>query len=160
MSPKASLNLLYKAVVAEVQQSYASFNPDTHFDEAEDVELVGGSYHVLYDALYVIVFNAAKHGKPLGCISRHFLIDQDEVSQFAKVIFSSEILDEGCECAVNNRLMIADDTSIDDAQLHERTSGIKKLYHLQKYDKCFKILKIKCENRKVCIEMIYRLGYL
>ncbi|EKF9409551.1 hypothetical protein ACRFW0_001616 [Vibrio cholerae] len=160
VSPKASLNLLYKAVVAEVQQSYASFNPDTHFDEAEDVELVGGSYHVLYDALYVIVFNAAKHGKPLGCISRHFLIDQDEVSQFAKVIFSSEILDEVCECAVNNRLMIADDTSIDDAQLHERTSGIKKLYHLQKYDKCFKILKIKCENRKVCIEMIYRLGYL
>ncbi|MGO2419013.1 MAG: hypothetical protein ACTH7F_04500 [Vibrio casei] len=160
VSPKASLNLLYKAVLVEVQQSFPSFNPDTHFDEAKDIELVGGSYHVLYDALYVIVFNAAKHGKPLGNITRHFSIDKDEISQFARVSFTSEIPDKECELNVNKKLRVEDGASIEDAQLHERTSGIKKLYHLQKYDKCFEILKVKCENRKVCIEMIYRLGYV
>lgn len=160
VSPKASLSLLYKAVVAEVQQSFSSFHPDTNFEEEEDVELVGGAYHVLYDALYVIVFNAAKHGKPLGDIHRKFSIGEDEVSHFARVSFSSEILDQDCECYINTKLAITDDTPIEDAQLHERTSGIKKLYHLQKYDESFEILKVECENRKVNIEMIYRLGHV
>ncbi|WP_206666806.1 hypothetical protein [Vibrio metoecus] len=160
VSPKASLNLLYKAVVAEVQQSFSKFEPETSFEEKDDIELMGGAYHVLYDALYVIVYNAAKHGKPLGKISRSFSLDKDDTSNFVRVKFDSEILDSSNENQVNELLRIDNESDIDDAQLHEKSSGIKKLFHLQKYDKSFQILNIKCIKRKVCIEMIYRLGHI
>ncbi|MBF4323328.1 hypothetical protein, partial [Vibrio anguillarum] len=40
VSPKASLNLLYKVVVTEVKQSYPNFSPDTSFEEENDIELI------------------------------------------------------------------------------------------------------------------------
>ncbi|ELA9081612.1 hypothetical protein QNX24_001844 [Vibrio alginolyticus] len=161
VSPKASLNLLYKVVVTEVKQSFPNFQPDTSFEEDNDIELIGGAYHVLYDALYVIVFNAAKHGKNAGSVYRNFSIDRDELSAFVRVKFDSEICDSSNESSINKLLKVElDDADIDTAQTVENLSGIKKLYHLDKYDGNFEIITIECVKRKVCIEMIYRLGHL
>ncbi|WP_214657780.1 hypothetical protein, partial [Vibrio anguillarum] len=161
VSPKASLNLLYKVVVTEVKQSYPNFSPDTSFEEENDIELIGGAYHVLYDALYVIVFNAAQHGKESGEIFRSFTIDRDESSAFVRVKFDSEICDTSNEDSIVDLLTVSlDDDDIDQAQTVENLSGIKKLYHLDKYDENFEIINIECVKRKVCIEMIYRLGHL
>lgn len=157
VSPKASLNLLYKAVVTEVQQSFPTFQPDTNFNEEDDIELMGGAYHVLYDALYVIVYNAAKHGKPSANLLREFSISNDEVGSFVKVYIHSAIKDSEGEKEVNENLKVNDTDKVDDAQLYENSSGIKKLYHLQKYDPSFHILRIECIQRKVITEVIYRL---
>ena len=161
ISPKASLNLLYKVVVTEVKQSFPNFQPDTSFDEDHDIELIGGAYHVLYDALYVIVFNAAKHGKNAGSVYRNFTIERDELSALVRVKFDSEICDSSSEFTINQLLKVdLDDAEIDTAQTVENLSGIKKLYHLDKYDENFEIITIECVKRKVCIDMIYRLGHL
>ncbi|MBW0278811.1 hypothetical protein B4O99_04515 [Shewanella xiamenensis] len=159
VSPKASVSLLYKAVVSEVQQSYEQFNPDTDFDEKTDIELYGGVYHIFYDALYIIIFNAAKHGKLNGKISRKFTIE--ESNQDKKVYFEimSEISDVDDDEYVSERLKIQPDDDLNNAQLIENRSGIKKLHNLKLIDKNFNIEIIECKNRIVKTAFSYKLGY-
>ncbi|WP_318386573.1 hypothetical protein [Enterobacter sp.] len=155
VSPKASLPLLYQAVVAEVKESFVTFDADTSFTEDDDIELVGGPYHVLYDAFYVVIYNAAKHGKDTGNLSRTFAIHERKVL----VTISSEIKDCDNEKDVNERLMITADSDIANAQSSEERSGIRKLYHLQSTDDNFKIEEITCVNRKVTISISYSLEH-
>ena len=160
VSPKASLSLLYKAVVAEVNETFSHFEADTSFDENEDIEIVGGPYHVLYDAFYVVVFNAAKHGKPGGQVEREFGLSYDSGRCNAITItITSELRDNENEMYINERLKISPGDDIANAQLSEDRSGIRKLHHLQQSDKCFSILNIACENRKVIVSMSYLLEY-
>lgn len=160
VSPKISLGYLYKAVVSEVQQTFEQFSPDTTFEENKDIELIGGAHHVLYDALYVIVYNAAKHGKQNGKVTYdYFIVHDKDSSPILKVIIDSEIKDSETELYISDRLKVSPTGNIEDAQVFENRSGIKKLYHLQKYDDKFKINKIACENRFVKIEFTYSLEY-
>lgn len=157
VSPKASLSLLYKAVVAEVKETFPQFDADTKFDEENDIELVGGPYHVLYDAFYVVIYNAAKHGKPSSDLARKFEIN----GKFSKVIvtISSYLNEDDSDIDVNERLKITSESDIDNAQSSEERSGIRKLYHLQRNDPKFKIEKILSENRQVTISVSYSLEH-
>ncbi|MED5777889.1 hypothetical protein VZ146_20630 [Enterobacter hormaechei] len=157
VSPKASLSLLYKAVVAEVKETFINFDADTAFDEEDDIELVGGPYHVLYDAFYVVIYNAAKHGKPSTNLEKSFKISRAERKVI--VIISSDIKDEDNEDEINDRLKITADSDIDNAQSSEERSGIRKLYHLQRNDPKFQIETIICANRKVTISVSYSLEH-
>jgi len=159
VAPKASLSLLYKAVVAEVKESFPSFEADTSFDSDEDIELVGGAYHVLYDAFYVVVYNAAKHGSFRGNVERSFslLSEEDGHVKAAVLTITSEISPEQDEQYVNDRLKVNPEDDIENAQLSEDRSGIKKLYHLQTADASFNIQEIVCRNRKVVVTMSYDL---
>lgn len=158
VSPKASLSLLYKAVVAEVKETFVHFDADTIFDEENDIELIGGPYHVLYDAFYVVIYNAAKHGKSPSGLLRSFTIYNGEEHKVI-VTITSGIKDEDTECYVNERLKITSESDIDNAQSSEERSGIRKLYHLQRNDPNFRIERIICENRKVIISISYSLEY-
>jgi hypothetical protein len=157
VSPKASLGLLYKAVVVEVQQTFRSFSADTDFDELFDIEVVGGAYHVIYDAFYVVVYNAAKHGKSGGAVTRQFKLVKAQQGTLIQIKINSEIKDEACESEINQKLNSGANADIENAQLHEDRSGISKLYNLQKYDVHFKIDKIVCRNRIVETEFFYLL---
>ncbi|HBC5385550.1 TPA: hypothetical protein OPR05_000116 [Citrobacter koseri] len=157
VSPKASLSLLYKAVVAEVKETFINFDADTVFDEEDDIELVGGPYHVLYDAFYVVIYNAAKHGKPSTNLEKSFEVSRSEMKDI--VTISSDIRDEDREDEINNRLQITSDSDIDNAQSSEERSGIRKLYHLQQNDSKFQIETIICANRKVTISVSYSLEH-
>jgi hypothetical protein len=155
VAPKASLALLYKAVVAEVRQTYFDFHPPTDFDEDEDIILMGGAYHIIYDALYVVVYNAAKHGKNGGKVFRKFSLIGSPNEPAIGITISSEIKDEEDENIINKRLMVAPGDDIENAQLDEGRSGIRKLYHLKKSDKQFNIVKISCADRSVTISFLY-----
>lgn len=157
VSPKASLSLLYKAVVAEVKESFPLFDADTTFDEENDIELVGGPYHVLYDAFYVVIYNAAKHGKPSSDLLRMFEINKEDLKVI--VTISSDLKDEDNEGDVNEKLKITSESDIDNAQSSEERSGIRKLYHLQRNDPKFYIEKINCENKQVTISVSYSLEH-
>lgn len=155
VSPKTSLGLLYKAVVCEVQDTFHNFSPNTTFDEKTDVEIMGAANHI-YDALYVIVFNAAKHGKIDGQLEYKYSVVMD-VKPKLKIKIRSEIRDEDDENHVCQQLMVNPNENVDDAQTFENRSGIKKLYHLQKYDEKFVIDNLSCENRFVEIAFSYTL---
>ena len=161
VSPKASLTLLYKAVVEEVRDAYPRLQAPLDMDPANDIELFGGAYHVLYDSFYVVVYNAAKHGKSGGLVEPKFSIVMDESSGKSAVLIeiSSEIRDEEDESAVQKRLSIGPDDDVDNAQTYENRSGIPKLYHLQSADSSFSIRSISCISRRVTIVMSYRLEH-
>ncbi|MEN4892217.1 hypothetical protein [Erwinia billingiae] len=157
VSPKASLSLLYKAVVAEVKETFPQFDADTKFDEENDIELVGGPYHVLYDAFYVVIYNAAKHGKPSSDLVRKFEIDK----KLSKVLvtISSNLKEEDSDVDVNERLKITSESDIDNAQSSEERSGIRKLYHLERNDPKFRIERIISKNKQVTISVSYSLEH-
>lgn len=158
-SPKASLSLLYKAVVSEVQETFDGFNPPTDFQEKDDIELYGGVYHIFYDALYVIIFNAAKHGKQHGILQRKFNIQEHESKKMLHFKIDSEIIDGADEDEIRDRLKVSPDEDLNNAQVIENRSGIKKLYNLEIMDSNFNVNLIDCENRFVVIEFSYELGY-
>jgi len=160
VSPKASLSLLYKAVVFEVKEVFQDFETGTDFDLNNDVEIVGGAYHVLYDSFYVIVYNAAKHGKSREHLERSFRIVETPGEPVKRLIIeiSSTIQDEHTEEYVNKRLAI-DPNDIQGAQVSETRSGIRKLYQLQETNCAFSIGNIFCRDRKVVVELIYNLEH-
>ncbi|WP_311064978.1 hypothetical protein [Halomonas sp. DWK9] len=161
VSPKASVYLLYKAVVAEVRDTFPNLEADTEFDAEKDIVLAGGAYHVLYDAFYVIVFNAAKHGKTDAGIKREIFfrkgLERDKI--FIVVSISSEIRCYQTEEEVSALLKVSPEENIEDAHLFEGRSGLRKLHHLQKSDNNFSIDKVCCQDRKVTVEFAYKLEH-
>lgn len=156
VSPKISLNLLYKAVISEVKQTFPEFNPED--DGSDDgFELLGGSHHIFYDAFYVVIYNAAKHGKKNGSLIKKFEINYSDSNPFIKISIESEISDEDDEEELSKKLVVSSDDGIENAQLYEDRSGIKKLYNLQIVDRKFIINEISCSNRMVRICFIYNL---
>lgn len=161
VSPKASLSLLFRAVVAEVQDTYSSFCVNQEYDQDQDIELVGGAYHVLYDAFYVVIYNAAKHGKVNGKVQRIFkLVNSDCGRKVAvNITISSEIKECESEEFVRSRLIVHSDDNFANAQVSEDRSGIRKLYQLACSDQNFFIEYLGCVNRQVVVSMSYSLEH-
>lgn len=159
VSPKASLSLLFRAVVAEVMESFPSFQP-AFDDSGGEIELFGGAYHVIYDSFYVAVFNAAKHGRDGGQVIRNFYLEDHPLGfRVAVCEIASELRDGESEAEVEGRLSVAPDEldGIEHAQTFEGRSGIRKLYQLQMSDERFTIRHIRVENRKVSLAFAYQL---
>jgi hypothetical protein len=160
VSPKASLSLLYKAVVAEVQETFPDFSTDTEYEEERDIDLIGGAYHVIYDSLYVIVYNAAKHGRFGDGINRYFsLQDGMNIKKTLTLEIASTIRDTDDEKYVNGRLEVHPDDDMTDAQVSEDRSGIRKLHHLAQCTPGFSISQLTCRDRKVIITLKYTLEH-
>ncbi|WP_240678627.1 MULTISPECIES: hypothetical protein [Pseudomonas fluorescens group] len=160
VSPKANINLLYKAVVGEVQETFAAFNTDADSEEDDDLELFGEAYHRIYDALFVIIFNAAKHGKNGQPLERYFLFvkGRDEAN-YLLINISSVIKDDQSESEVTSVLCPGPNIDISNAHMHENRSGIPKLYNLTMTDENFAVECVKCSDRKVTIAISYRMAH-
>lgn len=158
VAPKASISLLFSAVIQEVRDTYTNFEESSSMilNEQEDIELHGKAYLVIYDALFVILFNAAKHGKENSYIEKNAGLDK--LNSKLVINVSSIIKDEHTEEYIREKITVDTMDNVEDAQIFENKSGIKKLYHLQKYDKYFKVEKIDCENRKVNITISYKVN--
>jgi len=156
VSPKVSLNLLYKAVVIEVNQYYPWFDPDTSFEESEDIELLGGTYHIFYDALFVVLHNAARHGKENGIVCRTFkIITNEDKKKTIEFSLTSEINDCDIEDYVNKRLESYNIDDVNNAMNYENRSGIPKLLHIARNNKSFIFHQPMCANRTVTVKFSY-----
>ena len=154
MMPKANISLLFQAIIREAKESYPAAEFEYN-DNSMNYELIGGAYHVVYDALFVIIMNAVKHGKPDALIIC-------EVNLIDKKIFMSvtnDVKENQSDEELNKSINIANIDNIDDAQLYENKSGIKKLYNLQKYNENFTVERNQCLNRKVVASISYKVAY-
>jgi hypothetical protein len=161
VSPKASLALLFRAVVEEVREIFPNISGPLESDADSDIELFGGAYHVLYDAFYVVVYNAAKHGREGGAVAPKFsiLIDPATKRPIARISIYSDIRNGQSAEDVSERLRIRSDDDVENAQLYERRSGIPKLYQLEIADPHFSVHSIQCIERKVVVTIEYALEY-
>ena len=160
VSPKANINLLYKAVIKEVQETYQDFYTDADYDEDDDLELFGEVYHRIYDALFVIIFNAAKHGKHGSPLERNFRFEKSHDGKTHLILnISSHIRDYQRESDIRNMLSPGPAENITNAQTQENRSGIPKLYNLTLTDQNFSVEHINCADRKVTIAVSYRMDH-
>jgi len=128
-SPSTDLNVLFRAVVSEVKESIDQFNPEISLPETP-FNIAGGMYFVIYDALYVLIYNAAKHGKEGGKLS--FSVEMPEQGESINLSVSSEVATiVDFDFAVQNIEKYMALFS-EDANLFEGKSGIKKLKRLER----------------------------
>lgn len=155
VAPQILLSLLYTVVVKQVKETFKDFICDEEIVIDNDIDLLGSSFLCIYDALYVVIYNAAKHGSRTSSLFSH--ISYNPVSQLIDFEVSSKLNDSDSEYEINKRLQISSDEDIENAQLIENNSGIKKLYNLNRYDDYFTLNEIKCYDRKVNASFTYRI---
>lgn len=127
-SPSTDIYLLFNAVISEVKDSVQDFAPIIDFGE-KSFTVNGGTYYVIYDALYVLIQNAAKHGKKDGKII--FNVSKPSERNAIKIDLMTELgtleaLDYASE-RINEELKKYDEN----AYVIESNSGIKKLKRLE-----------------------------
>lgn len=127
-SPSTDIYLLFNAVVSEVKDSVSNFYPKIDIGE-RSFAVNGGTYYVIYDALFVLIDNAARHGKSDGKIT--FAVSKPSDRNAIHLNLTTELdnlseLNRAYE-RISAALVITDD----DAHIVEGNSGIKKLKKLE-----------------------------
>jgi hypothetical protein len=159
ISPKASLSLLYNAVVAEVRDTFPLFSPEKSNSETVDVDLIGGAYHVLYDSLYVIVFNAAKHGHPDEPVEKSFSILEQNGAKRLVVEIINTLSPKDSPADVAEIVEQRRKANHDDANLYEKRSGIPKLMQLAHTRSEFEIEALNVVANKLIVRFSYALEH-
>src|ERR1700730_4576265 len=65
LAPSATVQLLLDATLDEVKGHFPDYEPQIERTGFADLELIGMYYHHVYDFMYVVIYNAAKHGKKM-----------------------------------------------------------------------------------------------
>ena len=126
-SPSASVGLLIKAVLGEVEQRHPCC-AELQLGDAEEIDLIGRGFHFFYDAVSILIVNAAKHGRPGGTLSvradssisddeRHIFLSVTVASQFALGERDRRLKEIG-------KAMVAE---VGDAMNRDEGTGLRKL---------------------------------
>lgn len=127
-SPNTDIYLLFNAVIAEVKDSVHNFEPIVDLSE-RSLTINGGAYYVIYDVLYVLIHNSARHGKHDGKIQ--FIVERLLDRNAIQINIMSEVLDIDCLTYATTQIQNALRESDEDAHIVEGKSGIKKLRKLE-----------------------------
>jgi len=158
VAPKASVTLLFDAIVAEVRDTIPDFKLQADDGGDGNDELVGSVYHLVYDSLAVAVTNAAKHGDRTCPAHRSFKIVTGKDKRLI-VEISSSILpheDPNAVSAVIERRKQADFL---DANLYQGKSGISKLNLLQHTRQDFWLEQYEVVGNEVKVRLAYALEH-
>ncbi len=131
LSPSAPVTLLIEAVIEEVR-GLTYFHPNITRVGDTDIEIFGYRYHHLYDFLYVVIYNAAKHGKLNGPLILGTRLEYPSPgSTLLSVTVTSEIRDGDSITNVRSRVDDSMGNNTDDAMVVEINSGIAKIRKLE-----------------------------
>ncbi|MER9299983.1 hypothetical protein NKI38_26315 [Mesorhizobium sp. M0621] len=126
-SPSASVGLLFEAVRDEVRQRFPDFKPLIDVTGNSEVDLIGHRFHFFYDALFILVGNAAKHARSDGALGIDIASDFSE----QKYNYVSVSVKSDLACATRNAdlagIEAAMAAEIGDAMMRNKNSGIRKL---------------------------------
>lgn len=156
-SPSAELFLLFKAVVSEIQGFFADFDPTLVVDEQGYV-IRGGAYFVIYDALFIIIYNAAKYGRKDGRLHFGVIIEDRGGETNFKIEITSQLTPETDIGAVQEAIYSALCDDCEDALIVEGRSGIRKLKRLEQ-DLYIQNVNYGFSNDEVTASFEYRLDY-
>lgn len=157
-SPRASVSLMIEAVLDEVKKRY-NFFYKIDLPSEQDIDLIGHRFHSFYDALYILIGNAAKYGlsdKPLF-ISVRTRRESNAKYIDMEVKVTSSIHKEHKEQNISS-IETAMTADIGDAMQRDRRSGLQKLRHL--VEETDEMLDIKTNHDDECIHFILNFRYL
>ncbi|MBD9638458.1 hypothetical protein IB277_19325 [Ensifer sp. ENS07] len=131
LSPSAPISVLIEAVLEEVKGHFSDFKPTIVSLGIRDIELVGAVYHHMYDFLYAVIHNAARHGNRTGSIETELqLIPIDAAHQILYVGITSQIRPTDDIASVIEIIESRVAEVSEDAMIVEGNSGIKKIVRL------------------------------
>lgn len=158
VAPKASLSLLFDAIVAEVRDTIPDFQLEADDGDIGNDELVGGVYHLVYDSLAVVVTNAAKHGDPNRPARRRLRIIGGKAKRLIVELTSAipNWQDLNMVSTVIERRMCAE---YFDANLYQGRSGISKLKLLQHMRDDFWLEQYEVVGNEVHVRLAYALEH-
>ena len=124
-TPSATLQELFHVVRVEVAEQVAGFDPQVIEPESSGLRIVGHRYQYVYDALYVLVHNAALHGKKGGRLELKLVECIGEKTTQIDVTVGSQFPDN-CD-QLRGNIEKSMEASMDDAMVTEGSTGIRKL---------------------------------
>ncbi len=128
-SPSADLVLLFRAVVSEIKGFFPEYSPVVIADE-NDFIISGGQYFVIYDALYILIYNAAKYGADEGILSMGIGF-ADAKGKSINISITSELDPMDSIDVAKISIQSALEGDCEDALVVEGRSGIKKLRRME-----------------------------
>lgn len=158
VAPKASLSLLFDAIVAEIKDTIPDFNLQEDENSNGEVELVGSAYHIVYDSLAVVVANAAKHGDCRRPVRRSFTITSGKEKQLI-VNISSSIRPTDDPAKVSAIIRERKRANFEDANLYQGKSGISKLILLAHNRQDFSLDQYDVLGNEVHVRLTYNLEH-
>lgn len=158
VAPKASVALLFDAIVAEVRDTIPDFQLQADDGAGINDELVGSVYHLVYDSLAVVVMNAAKHGDRTRPARRSFQIVAGKKKRLLVEITSSirSYEDPSAVAVIIEQRKKADFL---DANLYQGKSGISKLKLLQHMRHDFWLEQYEVSGCEVKVRLAYALEH-
>ncbi|NTG38730.1 hypothetical protein G6K88_30950 [Agrobacterium rhizogenes] len=133
--PSATLEELFQIVVEEARIQVSGYDPQVEIDDTALIRVLGHRYQYVYDALYVIVKNAAFYGDRDGSLRFATRKTAEREKVVVKVEISNSILSSDTMDDVLLRIDQAMKKPIDGAMVREGKSGIPKLRYLENEDK-------------------------
>ncbi|RUL97744.1 hypothetical protein [Rhizobium chutanense] len=129
--PSAPIALLFDAVISEVKEQNSEFKPFIIRAGNPDVVFVGSRYHYVYDVLYVVIANAARHGAPEGHLWFEVETEEREQLNLIRLKVTSQLKSPNETGAVTRNIDAAMAADIDNAMIEEGFSGIRKIRKLE-----------------------------
>ncbi|MEO3385267.1 hypothetical protein [Mesorhizobium sp. CAU 1741] len=129
--PSATLEELFRIVVEEARTQVSGYEPEVEIVDEASIRIVGHRHQYVYDALYVIVKNAAIYGNRTGLlrIATKKSVELERVVVHVEI--SNRILNSDMMNVVLRRIDQAMSKPIDGAMVVEGESGIPKLRSLE-----------------------------
>lgn len=158
VAPKASLSLLFDAIVAEIKDTIPHFNPQKDENMNDEIELAGGAYHIVYDSLAVVIRNAAMHGDCSLPVKINFEITSNKRKQLV-VNISSSIRPTDDVAKVSAIIEERKKANFEDANLYQGKSGISKLILLGHNRQDFSLDQYEVLGNEVHVRLIYDLEH-
>lgn len=158
VAPRASVSLLFAATVAEVRDRYPDFDPQAADSSSEEIELVGGFYHLIYDSLAIVVGNAAKFADRSRPLKRKFEIVHGKRKSLV-VEVSSSIKQTDDPAKVSADIEERKKAYFGDANMYDRKSGISKLLLLSSNRQEFELAQYEVVGNEVKVKFIYALEH-
>lgn len=129
-SPSASFDQILQVVLEEVLVRFPKSNPIVTYSGSTSLDVFGHRFHAIYDILYILVDNAARHGMSNGTLL--FSVDVVEVTMERKTVRVSlkSDLDQPRSRGAREAIEQALSADLDDALITEGGSGIRKVRRL------------------------------
>ncbi|MGI2068173.1 hypothetical protein [Shewanella sp. MF08487] len=158
IAPKALVSLIFAATVAEVKDTIPDFDPQDADSSSEEIELVGNFYHLIYDALAIVVGNAAKYADRHSPLKRKFEILPGKEKRLI-IEMSSSIKPTDDPLLVSENIETHKKSGFLDANLYDKKSGISKLLLLASNRKDFELDQYEVVGKEVKVRLSYVLEH-
>jgi hypothetical protein len=156
-SPSADVVLLFKAVVSEIRSHFPDYCPKVSTTEDQFI-LDGGAYFNIYDALFILIHNAAASGKLDGHLSLNVHLDKRHEGKHVAIVLSSELRSQHELPQVKYAIESALAEDCEDALVTEGRSGIKKLKRMQQAG-IIDNVEYRFEQSQVHASFSFRINY-